>query len=54
MLNAAIYITPANEDALSIPIQTVDRLYFMDQRSSIDIDTPLDWIMAEAAMENGH
>ena len=54
MLNAAIYITRATEDALRIPLQTVDRLYFMDQRSSIDINTPLDWIMAEAAMENGH
>ena len=55
MMNGAIYIVPTyllkqhRKHAYEFGV-----IYVMDQRSSIDIDTPLDWQIAEALCEDPH
>lgn len=53
VMNGAIYVV--NTDYLKHFKSHVSRdctPYLMDQKSSIDIDTPLDWVIAEAVMRH--
>lgn len=53
-LNGAIYVINV-EKLKTKPISSFQyiRKYVMDEVRSIDIDTPLDWILAEALLEKG-
>lgn len=53
-LNGAIYVINANR-LLQGPISGFERIkkYVMNEISSLDLDTPFDWMIAETVMEKG-
>ena len=53
MMNGAIYIVTAETlKATGDHAHACCSTYLMDDKSSLDLDNPLDWVIAEAVMRN--